>query len=129
PQHYTPEQTAAWASFAAESAQFRAFICQSATFVAEDTTGLLGFAGIAEDGHVTSTYVRYDCIHQGIGSALMNTILEYAQSHAMHRLYAEASVFSLGLFEKFGFHLYDTEVVEREGVQFKRFLVEVTLSR
>ncbi|MGB7087069.1 MAG: GNAT family N-acetyltransferase, partial [Phormidesmis sp.] len=45
PQHYTPEQTAAWASFASEGAQFRDFICQATTFVAEDDTGLLGFAG------------------------------------------------------------------------------------
>lgn len=127
PQHYTPEQTAAWASFASETTQFRAFILQATTFVAANHTGILGFAGIAEDGHVTSAYVRHDCIHKGIGSALMKTILEYAQSHHMQRLYAEASAFSLGLFKKLGFQLYETEVVERQGVQFQRFLVELKL--
>jgi putative acetyltransferase len=57
---------------------------------------------------------------------IMQTVLEHAQNQSMGRLYAEASKFSLGLFKKFGFCLYDTEVVDRSGVQFKRYLVEKT---
>lgn len=125
PQYYTPEQVAAWANFALETGKFRAFILQATTFIAMNHTGILGFAGITEDGHVMSTYVREDCIHQGIGSALMKTILEYAQNHQMQRLYAETSEFSLRLFKKFGFKHYETEVVVREGVEFQRFLVEL----
>ena len=128
PQHYTPQQTAAWASFGSETDQFRAFILKATTFVATNHTGILGFAGIAEDGHVTSAYVRQDCIHQGIGSTLMRNLLEYAQNHQIQRLYAEASEFSRGLFKKFGFQLYETEIVERHGVQFQRFLVELKLN-
>ncbi|MGR3278311.1 GNAT family N-acetyltransferase [Acaryochloris marina NIES-2412] len=127
PQYYTPAQVTAWANFASETNQFRAFILQATTFVARNHTGILGFAGIAEDGHVTSAYVRQDCIHQGIGSALMRNLLEYAQSRCIQRLYAEASEFSLGLFKKFGFQLYETEIVERHGVKFQRFLVELKL--
>ena len=48
-----------------------------------------------------------------------------ARTHHIQRLYAEASEFSLGLFKKFGFRLYDTELVNREGVQFTRYLVEL----
>jgi putative acetyltransferase len=128
PQHYSPEQTAAWASLADQTASFRAFILQATTFVAVNPTGILGFAGIAGDGHVASVYVRHDCIHQGIGSALMSPILAYAQSQSMQRLYAEASEFSLGLFQKVGFQLYATELVKRRGVPFKRYLVELQLS-
>ncbi|BDM83316.1 GNAT family N-acetyltransferase [Acaryochloris marina] len=127
PQHYTPQQTAAWASFGSETDPFRAFILKATTFVATNHTGILGFAGIANDGHVTSAYVRQDCIHQGIGSELMRNLIEYAQKHHIQRLYAEASEFSLGLFKKFGFQLYETEMVERQGVQFQRFLVELKL--
>jgi putative acetyltransferase len=57
----------------------------------------------------------------------MQTLVDYASSHNIQRLYAEASEFSLGLFEKCGFHIYDTEIVERQGVQFKRYLVERNL--
>ncbi|HEY9668618.1 MAG TPA: GNAT family N-acetyltransferase [Coleofasciculaceae cyanobacterium] len=127
PQCYSEAQTQMWASFASDLASFRQFILQATTFIATDDTGILGFAGIAEDGHVTSAYVRCDRIRQGIGSTLMQTLLDYAKSHNIQRLYAEASEFSLGLFKKFGFHIYDTEIVDRQGVQFKRYLVERNL--
>lgn len=128
PQHYTPAQVEAWAAFATDTAAFREFILGPTTYVAEDITGLLGFAGIAPSGHVASAYVRHDCLHRGIGSSLMTVLLDYATQHSISRLYAEASEFSLGLFKKFGFHLYDTEVVERHGAQFTRYLVERRLS-
>jgi putative acetyltransferase len=127
PQYYSQAQTKMWASFPSDIASFRQFILQGTTFIATDETGILGFAGITEDGHVTSAYVRRDRIRQGIGSTLMQTLLDYAKSHNIQRLYAEASEFSLGLFKKFSFHIYDTEIVDRQGVQFKRYLVELSL--
>ncbi|MBW4565978.1 MAG: GNAT family N-acetyltransferase [Mojavia pulchra JT2-VF2] len=124
PGHYSPEQTQMWASFASDRDTFGQFILKATTFIATDEMGILGFAGITEDGHVTSAYVRSNCIRQGIGSTLMQKILEYAHRHEIRRLYAEASEFSLGLFQKFGFHIYDTEIVDRQGVKFRRYLVE-----
>ena len=124
PKYYTLAQTTVWAASPDDAEQFRQFIFGVTTFVATDDAGLLGFAGIGEDGHVASAYVRYDSLHQGIGSTLMQAVLDYAQNHRIHRLYAEASEFSLGLFKKFGFQLYDTELVDRHGVQFTRYLVK-----
>ncbi|WP_416669263.1 GNAT family N-acetyltransferase [Egbenema bharatensis] len=124
PQSYTPEQTQAWASFATETDAFERFILDATTYVAEDETGIVGFAGIEQNGHVSSAYVRGDRTRRGIGSALMQVLLNDAAQRQMPRLYAEASEFSLGLFKKFGFQLYDTEVVDRRGVQFTRYLVE-----
>jgi putative acetyltransferase len=124
PHYYSPEQTHSWASFASDIASFREFILAATTFLATDETGILGFAGIVDNGHITAAYVRRDRIHQGIGSTLMQTLLDYAKNHRIERLYAEASEFSLGLFKKYGFHVYDTEIVERQGVEFQRYLVE-----
>jgi putative acetyltransferase len=124
PKYYTPTQTTVWAASPDDAEQFHQFILGVNTFVTTDDTSILGFAGIGEDGHVASVYVRHDSLHQGIGSALMQAVLDYAQNHRIHRLYAEASEFSLGLFKKFGFQLYDTELVDRHGVQFTRYLVE-----
>ena len=124
PEHYTQSQTEIWASFASDADSFRQFILDANTFIAVEDSEILGFAGIDEAGHIASTYVRFDHIHKGIGSTLMQSVLAYAQRQRISRLYAEASEFSLGLFEKFGFRLYDTEVVERQGVTFNRYLVE-----
>lgn len=124
PQHYTAAQTNAWAAVDAASDRFRQFILEVTTYLAENDLGIVGFAGIGDDGHVASAYVRHDCLHQGIGSVLMQTVLTHAQEKQIPRLYAEASEFSLGLFKKFGFSQYDTEVVEHNGVEFTRYLVE-----
>jgi len=124
PQYYTPEQTAAWAASLTESEQIQQFILSVTTYIAEEDGEIVGFAGIKEDGHVVSTYVRHDRLHQGIGSALMKTILAHAQRQGIQRLYAEASEFSLGLFQKFGFQLVGKEAVERGGIQFQRYQVE-----
>ncbi|WOD38146.1 GNAT family N-acetyltransferase [Nodosilinea sp. E11] len=128
PQHYSPDQVTAWAAVEAESLRFHQFILAVTTYVAEDETGVVGFAGIGDDGHVASAYVRHDCLHQGIGSLLMQAVLTHAQEKQIPRLYAEASEFSLGLFTKFGFSQYDTEVVEHNGVQFSRYLMERVLA-
>lgn len=127
PQYYNPAQTQMWAAFGSNSQHFRQFILGVTTYVAEDGSGIIGFAGISEDGYVASTYVRHDNLGQGVGSALITTVLNHGQDHHLQRLYAEASELSLGLFKKFGFRCYDTEVINRQGVGFKRYLVELIL--
>ena len=124
PQYYTPAQTEAWAASALDHDRFHQFTFGVTTYVVARDTSLLGFAGIDASGHVASVYVKHDCIHQGIGSMLLETVLDHARHHKMARLHAEASEFSLGLFTKFNFQLCDTEVVKRQGVWFKRYLVE-----
>ncbi len=125
-QHYTEAQTQAWASFAHDQTAFAQFVTAVTTFLLEADGDILGFAGLAPDGHVTAIYVRSDRLGQGIGSRLMETLLSHADAEGIHRLYAEASKFSLGLFLKFGFQQFDIEVVDRNGVQFQRYLVEKT---
>lgn len=127
-QHYTEAQTQAWASFALDLTAFTRFLEGATTFVMETDGEILGFAGLAADGHVRAIYVRGDRLDQGIGSQLMQTLLNDAENRSIHRLYAEASEFSLGLFLKFGFHQFDIEVVERNGVEFRRYLVEKKLT-
>ncbi|MGR3276661.1 N-acetyltransferase family protein [Acaryochloris marina NIES-2412] len=126
PEHYTHAQTQIWASFSRDADQFKQFILGVTTFVAEDDSGILGFAGIGEEGHVVSTYVRQDYLRRGVWSILMQA-LEQACEFKLKRLYAEASAFSLGLFQKLGFQIYDMEVVDRQGVEFQRYLVELNL--
>ncbi|MEM8604717.1 MAG: GNAT family N-acetyltransferase [Cyanobacteria bacterium P01_H01_bin.121] len=128
PAHYTKAQTLSWAASADDRERFQTFILAVQTFVALDDIGIVGFAGIGADGHVASTYVRHDRLHCGIGSTLLQVVLDYAKARQIRRLYSEASEFSLGLFQKFGFHHYDTERIQHNGVTFDRYLVERLLS-
>ncbi len=123
PTHYSPEQVAAWASFGNEREAFTDFVCVPWTVVAEDATGLIGFAGLEDDGHVPSLYVRHDRARRGVGSRLLEAVLQEAASRGMNRLYAEASLFSRSVFEKAGFQCERMEHSERRGVLFDRFLM------
>ena len=122
PAHYDAAQVDAWAAFADEP-RFRRFVLDPHTFVSEDESGITGFAGLADDGHVTALYVRADRMRQGIGSALLRAVVERAEERGVARLYTEASAFSRPVFERHGFRLDAVEVVERRGATFERYLM------
>lgn len=128
PQRYSPEQVEAWAYFPSDTEAFNDFIFHPTTFVAELDGMIVGFSGVEENGHIASLYVHSNYNRQGIGSRLLETVIEYAQLHQISRLYTEASEFSRALFEKFGFQVSQTENIIREGVWFHRYLLEILLS-
>ena len=123
PARYSPTQVLAWIKFADEPQQFWDFILSGTTFAAEMHTGAVGFCGIAEDGHVLSVYVRGSSARQGVGSALLAQVLEHSKASSASALYAEASEFSLPLFQKFGFCLVGTEHVIQYNTEFRRYRV------
>ncbi|MEP0549101.1 MAG: GNAT family N-acetyltransferase [Rhodothermales bacterium] len=120
PAHYDAAQVEAWAAFA-EEPRFRSFVLDPHTVVAEDASGITGFAGLADDGHVTALYVRPDRMRQGIGSALLCAVVERAGARGIARLYTEASAFSRPVFARHAFRLDAVEVVERRGATFERY--------
>ncbi len=121
PSRYSAEQVEAWAAFAQETERFSAFILDAWTLVAEDDSGLLGFAGLGADGHVTSLYVAPAAARRGVGSRLLTALLEEAGRRGLPLLYTEASEFSRPLFGRHGFTVEEVERVERGGVLFLRY--------
>ena len=123
PTAYTPAQVAAWKAFA-DDPGFDDFILEVHTYVAVSDVQAVGFCGIADDGHVASVYVGPAYCRQGVGSMLLTWALTRHPVPTSGRYYAEASAFSLPLFERCGFGLVGTEQTIRNGVAFERFLVE-----
>jgi len=123
PEHYDAAEVEDWASRASKPERFRNFILGPRTFVAEDTSGIIGFAGIEPTGHIASLYVRRDRVRRGVGTRLLRTVLDHAERHGIDPLTAEASVFSLPLFRRFGFHVDQTERVEKDGAAFTKYFV------
>lgn len=124
PSAYSTQQVESWAATVDDADRFRDFILRPTTYVAVEDDQPVGFAGIEDDGHVTSVYLRGDRQRRGIGAQLMHVILDHARQANIDRLYAEASEFSLPLFLKIGFESIGTEKVERNGSIFLRHLVE-----
>ncbi len=123
PTAYTAAQIAVWSAFARQDA-FSDFISDVKTYVAEKGSAIVGFCGIAADGHIASVYVRGGWHRQGVGLALLKFVLKEHATPYSGRYTAEASVFSRPLFECCGFRQVGTEHVVREGVPFERFLME-----
>ena len=123
PMRYSPTQVLAWKQFAEGHEQFRDFILGGTTFAAETEAGTVGFCGIVEDGHVFSVYVCGSSARQGVGATLLAKALEYGRASSAPDFYAEASEFSLPLFQKPGFFVAGTEKVIQYGAEFERYRV------
>jgi len=118
PQHYTPEQVEAWAAAAATPGFPLA--TRNVTLVAEDPSGVVGFAALRPDG-VDALYVHPDRMREGIGTMLLRCLLAEAEARGIDRLWTEASAFSRPVFERHGFAVAEVETVVRRGVRFERF--------
>lgn len=127
PERYSDAQVHAWAQSTRDAASFRDFLLTPMTLVAIDQDQIVGFGGVADDGHITSLYVHPLHSRQGIGTAILDELTDHAISAGANRLYSEASHFSYPLFLKSAFVDAGTEVVERNGVSFVRLLVEKSL--
>ena len=123
PTAYTPDQVSVWSTFAGEVG-FAAFILGVKTYLTVIDEQVVGFCGIADDGHVASIYVRPDRFGKGIGSRLLLAALRRHPEPTSGRYRAEASLFSLPLFERCGFRQTGSERAGRQGAAFERFLVE-----
>ena len=132
PQVYTPEQVAAWASFAADEGRFRRYVLGAETWLAERAGDArpCGFCGVGVDesdptlGEVRSLYVRADLSRQGVGAQLLAHAMAQAHSRGVQRLRAWATPFSRQLFERAGLRLVATVREPYQGVLFDRYRVE-----
>ncbi len=63
--------------------------------VAEDTRGMIGFAGawmVLDEGHVTNIAVREDARGQGVGRALTRALIQYAANLGVRYMTLEVRV-------------------------------------
>ena len=88
PTLYTAEQVRVWSESPRDAERFRDFILNARTLVAlaENATDPVGFAGLEADGRIASLYVAADFCRQGVGTALLQAILEQARAVGLTRL-------------------------------------------
>lgn len=125
PAHYSAAQVAAWSGFADDREVFADWIGHAATFVALDRPDrIVGFSGLAPAGHVASLFVAPGAQRRGIGSRLLERVLDEAGARGLSRLTTAASVFSRPLFEAYGFEVTEVEHTVVDGVPFTRFAMQ-----
>jgi putative acetyltransferase len=120
--HYTNDQVVAWSSFADDTDDFRKWINHSTTFVAVDLKmNVVGFAGLETKGRISSLFVTPEVMRMGVGTALLNHLIDEINLRDLNSVTTDASEFSKPLFEKFGFTVKNLEHTQFKGVQFTRY--------
>ena len=128
-QHYTPEQLNAWAPPVYPGAAWYERIRQNKPFVALRHGQVLGYADVQADGYIDQFYVAESAARQGVGSVLMNTLLQEAMHMGLTSLHSKVSLSAQAFFRRFGFSVEAEEEVQRLGVRLRnaRMVRDLTL--
>jgi GNAT superfamily N-acetyltransferase len=125
---YSQKQIEVWSSQAWDGQVWQKRLHNSLTYVAQERGQILGFTNLEENGHIDLFYCHYKHQGQGIGSQLLNHLEAIASALKIERLFTEASITARLFFERKGFIVLQAEQVERQGLIFRRFVMEKNLS-
>lgn len=122
---YSQEQIEAWTSFDEGQHVPEEKIER---WVAEEDGKLVGFSDYRfDEGTITGVYVHPDYLRNGIGSKLLEKILEDARNRGLEELTAEASVTAKEFYQSHGFEVVKRTVHETSGEELEAFLMEKNL--
>lgn len=117
---YSAEQCAAWAATADDATAWAQRLQDNWVRVAvtEDESGaeeIVGFGGILMPGTIDLLFVAPEANRQGVGSLILDDLLELAGAMGAKQVRATASNLSKPFFEKHGFKLVESGEHERCG--------------
>ena len=93
------------------------------TYVAILDKQIVGFCDLTPSGRLDRLYVHKDYQRKGIASELLEEVQQTARLHNMEQLHTEASITAVPFFREQGFSLVKSQLVEKNGIQLKNFLM------
>ncbi len=121
---YSPEQLDVWASRDDQEtriAAWRSSLRRHMTYVAVMGDSIVGFADMTLEGYLDRLYVHKDAQGQGVATALVNTLESEAARLRILEINTDASVTAKSFFERRGYVVIASQIVERKGVQLVNF--------
>lgn len=116
---YSEEEIDAWTTFDDENSVDEEKIER---WVAEEKGDIVGFGDyIPEKRRITGVYVHPDFLRQGIGSKLLDKIIEDACEKGLEELHCESSVTAKDFYRKKDFEVVEEVVHETSGEELKAF--------
>jgi predicted GNAT family N-acyltransferase len=86
-----------------EHLEWEADDAQHQWFMAESRVGLIGIARLTRAGRIGRMAVRRPFRGKGVGTALMQTVLEAARRGGMSRVHLSAQTHAVGFYARLGF--------------------------
>ncbi len=121
---YSPAQVFAWAPQVPNWPAWSRRLSEGAVFACERKQQIAGFTRVEDSGYLDLLYVHPEFQRQGIARALLERVLAWAKSHGISRLTSDVSVTARPFFERAGFLMSKSCVVELRGVSFHNFRME-----
>lgn len=121
---YTKEQVVAWAHDSIDKRMWHKTLSEHYTFVAVNGDVILGFGDIADSGYLDRLYVHHDYLRQGVAT-LLCTKLE-SMIDADLTIMTHASITAKPFFEKRGYKVVKEQIVERDGIFLKNYIMELS---
>jgi putative acetyltransferase len=125
---YTQEQIDAWAPSPPDMEKWTARMRGTRPFVVEDSSRIVGYADLQNDGYIDHFFVSGDQARRGVGRLLMNQIHERAKELGIGRLFSDVSLTALPFFERFGFRLVESRIVVIRGVHLTNSRMQKSLA-
>ncbi|HEY9749090.1 MAG TPA: GNAT family N-acetyltransferase [Allocoleopsis sp.] len=126
---YDAEQVAVWSTYPDEIEEFRRSLQQGLTLVAVADEQLAAFGQLNPLDHIAFLYTASQAARQGYATEIYRQLETFAMQQGIKQLHTEASRISKFFFLKMGYHITETEFVERQGVEFERFKMAKMLSQ
>jgi GNAT superfamily N-acetyltransferase len=121
---YTREQIEAWAPTIPDVSFWKERAKQYRVYVAEENERIVGFTELDRSGHIDCFFVHHQWQRRGVGSRLMERVVNTAAKQRVPRLYAEVSITAAPFFRKRGFVVLRESEVVRRNVKLKQFAME-----
>ena len=118
---YTPEQLAAWAPESPDLQQWRSRLACVETLVADFGGVIGGFISYTSSGHIEFLYTSPAFSRQGVASRLYVAATRRLHAKRVTSFSTDASLEACPFFEAMGFKVVEEQLIERSGVQLKRF--------
>jgi putative acetyltransferase len=124
---YTPEQIQAWAPPSVDEARWQARRSAAHTYVACLDETVVGFSDFTDDGLLDMLFVHPDAGGRGVARALVTRIIHEASAAGHQRLRVHASLTARPAFERLGFTVDATRLVEVRGQRLRNFAMSIAV--
>ncbi len=124
---YSLKQVLAWAPTENTPKNWPERIRLMDPFIAEVSGKLVGFADLQNDGYIDHFFCHLNHQGQGIGTALMQTLIQAAEINDVDRMYSHVSITARPFFEHFGFSVVKAQEVEIRGEVLTSYVMEKKL--
>ena len=125
---YSTQQLNAWATGNVDKIKWHNSFLEHYTIVAEIDGQIVGFGNL-DSSYLDRLYVHKDYQCQGIASAILDCLEQYARQANESEMTTHASITAKPFFEKRGYHTLKEQQVERNGVLLTNFVMKKQLLR